>query len=383
MDFNLTEEQALIKKTAGDIARDVLAPRAAELDRSYSFPRYGLDKLAETGMMGMVIPPPLGGAGTDTLSFLLATEELAKACPSTALVFVTHVAASLGILVGGKEDTKRKLLPQLARGEKLAAFAATETGSGSNPLAVTTTARTQSEHYAINGSKVFITSGGEADAYVVLARTSDAPGPAGLSALLVEKGTPGFTFGRRDERMGLNGTSSRELFFDNCLVPRENLLGQEGGYLPLGMAIAGLGALGAAAMAVGIAQAALDASIQHGKERLMGGQPIGNFQGVQFLVSEMSATVNAGRAFLYWAAFLRDNPPPGPPVFALKAKLFCTEMAVEVAHKALQVHGGQGYTRDLPIERYYRDARGLTLHFSPSEPLKETIGRLLMGLMPM
>lgn len=381
MDFTLTSEQQMLRQTVREIAQRELASRAAEIDRTASFPREGLQKLAEAGMWGVLLPPAVGGGGGNSLSFVLATEEIAKACASTALVFVTHVIASFGVLIGGQNLVKQKHLPALARGEKLASFAATESGSGANPLGIQTSARAQDTIYVVNGAKVFITSGGEADLYLTVGRTSNAPGFMGLSLLAIEKGSPGFSFGRQDIRMGLNGSSPRELLFADCQVPKENLLGAEGGYLPLGMAIGALGTLGAAAIALGLSQAALEASIRHGKSRVILGQPIGNYQAIQFLVSEMSAAVDAMRAQLYWAAFVRDTSPP-PHLDCFKAKLFATETALEVTHKALQVHGGQGYTKDLPLERYYRDARGLTVHFTPTEMLKETIGRFLMGLMP-
>ena len=381
MDFNLNSDQQMLRQTLRQIAQKELAPRAANIDRTSAFPAEGLAKLAASGVLGLTLPAAVGGGGANSVSFVLAVEEVAKACASTALVFVTHAVASLGVLIGGQEPLKRRYLPALARGEKLAAFAATEAGSGANPVAIQTSARKQDDRYVVNGSKVFITSGGEADLYLTVVRTSDAPGPAGLSLLAVEKDSPGLSMGRKDDRMGLNGSSPREIVFQDCAVPVENLLGAEGGFMPLGMAMGGLGALGAAAMALGLSQAALEASISHARSRVVLKQPIGAYQGIQFLVSEMGAAVDAMRAHVYYAAFVRDTTPP-PHLDVFKAKLFATETALEVIDKGLQVHGGQGYTKDLPLERYYRDARGLTLHFSPSETLKETIGKFLLGLMP-
>ncbi len=278
---------------------------------------------------------------------------------------------------------KRPYLPAMARGEKLGAFAATESGCGANVFAVQTSARRRDDDtYLVQGSKVFITSGGEADVYLVVVRTSPAPGPAGLSLLLVDKGTPGLAVGRKDQRLGINGTSSSELFFENCPVPAENLLGQEGGYMMVGMPMIGLALLGAAAIAVGLAQAALEASIEHAKSRTVGGQPLGVYQGVQFNISEMSTQVQAARLLLHEAAQARDRGPSPLPILPFQAKLFATEMAVEVTNRALQIHGGQGYTRDFPVERYFRDARGLTLHFSPSEMIKEVLGKMLLGMFP-
>ncbi|MBI4331523.1 MAG: acyl-CoA dehydrogenase family protein [Chloroflexi bacterium] len=380
--MELTVEQKQIQATAREIARKELAPRAEALDREFGFPREGLRGLAGAGMMGMTLPAALGGAGLDTVSFVAAVEELARACASTALVYVTHAVACSGILVGGKGSAKGQYLPAMARGEKLGAFAATEAGCGANVFAATTSAKRQGEHYLVSGSKVFTTSAGEADVYVTAVRTSPAPGPAGLSLVVVDKGAAGLSFGRKDRRLGFNGTSSGEVFLDACAVPEANLLGQEGGYMMVAMPMVGLALIGAGAMAVGIAQAALDAAIAHAKSRTVGPQAIAAYQGVQFLISEMASQVEAARCLVVEAARARDRGPSPLPVLPFEAKLFATEMAARVTDRALQVHGGQGYTRDLPVERLFRDARGLTLHFSPSEMLKEMLGKMLLGLFP-
>ncbi|MFQ5825772.1 MAG: acyl-CoA dehydrogenase family protein [Dehalococcoidia bacterium] len=382
MDLNLTEEQKMIRETAHDLALLELGPRAEEADGYYLFPWDGVRQLAEAGLMGMLLPPPYGGSGADTLSFVLAAEELAQGCANTALVFVTHVAASRGVLIGGQDPLKGELLPLLAKGEKLLGFAATEADSGANPIAIQTTAKLDGDHYVVNGSKIYITGVEEMHYYLTVLRTAPGPGPAGLSALIIEKDIPGFSTGRKFLRLGMNGTASGELFFADCSVPRGHLVGEEGNYLPLGFAVGTVAVLGASAIAVGLAQAALDATLQHGKQRVIAGQPLGNYQAVQLMVAEMSVAVEAARNLLYGAVFAVDNAPPGPPIAAMKAKLFCTEMALQVIDKALRVHGGQGYTKEFPLERYYRDARGLTLHFTPTEMLKAQLGQMLMGLMP-
>ena len=330
--------------------------------------------------MGMGVPPDFGGSKTDTLSYVLAIEQIAKACPSTAEIIACHVDASCAIAAGGTEDAKKQYLPSLASGEKLGAFAAAEPGSGCNPFNVETNARADGEHYLVNGSKIFITSGQEADVYVVVVRTNpEQPGPFGQSMLLMEKGSPGFSFGTRYERMGFRGTSPRELILEDCRVPKGNLLGAEGGFMGIQMAIGGGSQLGVAAISLGIAQVAVEAAIKYAKERLqVGQQPLTAYQAVKFILVEMSTAVDAARALLYRAAFALDSAPPGPPLDCFKAKLFATEMAVEVTNKALQIHGGTGYCCDLPIERYYRDARGLTLHALPTELLKDTIAMFLL-----
>lgn len=381
MDFNLTIEQKLIQQTANEIAQKELAPRAAETDRTYTFPWDGLRRLAAAGMLGMTVPLNYGGGSADTLSFVLATEEIAKACASTALIIVSHAAVCKCILTGGNEAQKKRFLPSLARGEKIGAFAVHEENSGAVASAIETMAVADGDYYIVNGSKIFITNAGEAEIFLVLVRTNKLKGPQGISLLVIEKGTPGFSLGVEYKKMGLNGVSSRELVFQGCRVPRENLLGREGeGLQIVANAIVGFGFLGAAAISLGIAQKALDASIKHGKRRVIAGQPIGAHQGIRYLIAEMSIAVDAARSLLYWTVSKSEDTSSYRIVDALKAKLFASEMAVEVTNKALQVHGGHGYSNDLPIERYYRDARGLTLHFKTSELLKEDIGKTLMML---
>ncbi|MFQ5712268.1 MAG: acyl-CoA dehydrogenase family protein [Candidatus Geothermarchaeales archaeon] len=381
MDFDLTSEQKLIQQTAREIAQRELAPKAADVDRDATFPWDGIRKLAEAGIMGAAVPTAYGGAGVDVLSFVLTIEEIAKACASTALITVSHAAVCESILVGGNKAQKEMFLPPLTRGEKLGSFAVHEANSGVIASAIETTAVVQGDDYVVNGSKIFNTGGGEAECYLVLVRTDRSKGPQGISTLIIEKGTPGFSFGEKDVRMGFNGVSSRELVFQDCRVPMENLLGQEGGGLQIvAQAIVGFAFFGAAAISLGIAQAALDASIKHGKERIIAGRPIGTHQGIQYLLAEMGVSIDAARSLLYWTTSKRDNALSRRLIDAMKAKLYASEMAIDVASKALQIHGGHGYCRELPIERYFRDARGLTLHFKTSELLKEDIGKMLMGL---
>ncbi len=382
MDFNLSEEQKMLQSSVHEIAMLDISLRASDLDSYTLFPWEGLKALAEADLMGMMVPPPYGGAGSDIISFLIATQEIARYCANTALVFVTQHFCEMGLLAGGQEELKKQWLPALARGEKLAAFAATEADSGANVFATQTTAQAQGDAYAVNGTKVYITAADDADLYLTVVRTAPTPGPQGLSILAIEKETPGLSFGRKFIRMGLNGNSNGEIFLNDCRVPRANLVGSEGGYMPVFGAMSGVGLLGASAIAVGLAQAALEESISYGKQRLVAGQPLGNYQAVQFMVSEMSALVEAGQAALYQAGATHLSAAPGPPLHAMKAKLFTTEMAVRVTDLALQVHGGAGYTKEMVVERLYRDARGLTLHLGVTEPLKELLGRALMGLMP-
>jgi alkylation response protein AidB-like acyl-CoA dehydrogenase len=379
--LNLSKDQELVKETVRKVAQKELAPRAVEIDKIHSFVREGLKKLKEADVLGLTIPSEYDGMDMDTLSFVVAVEEIAKACGSTALSFVSHAICSYIILSFGNNAQKEKYLSAMAKGEKLGAFCVHESNCGSNALALETRAVLKRDDYIVNGSKIFITNAQEAEIYAVLVRTDSSKGPQGISMLLIEKDTEGFSFGRKEEKMGLNGTSSRELFFQDCRVPKENLLGKEReGLKPVGQAIIGFGFFGAAAISLGIAQAALDASIKHAKERVIAGNPIGANQLIQSLITEMSLGVDTTRTLLYSAASKRDTNPPSPIVDALKVKLYASEVAVDITNKALQVYGGHGYCRDFPIERYYRDARGLTLHFKTTELLKTDIGKILIGV---
>ena len=380
--MNLSNEQKMIQETSNKIAQQELAPRAAGVDREQIFPRYGLQKLAEAGFLGITVPEALGGGGSDTLSFVLFSEAIAQACASTALVSVTHSVVARALAVAGSDEQKKRFLPELVAGKKMAAFAVTEPGSGSNPFAIATKAGTDGDNFIVNGTKAFITGAEEAEVYLVILYTDQAKGPADLSALIIEKGTPGFSFGKKENSMGLRGTSDGELIFQDCKIGKANLLGEENGYLSVMPRFVGLALVGTAGISLGIAQSAVDAAVEHAKTREIAGQSIGQYQGVQYLIAEMNTALAAARALTYSAAQQMDGPPPPSPLPIYMAKLYTTEMAVDVTQKALQVHGGTGYSRELPLERYYRDARGLTLHFTPTEMLKGMLGKMLMGMPP-
>lgn len=378
--MNLTNEQKLIVKTANKIAEEILEPNIIPVDRESKFPYEGIKALSEAGFLGMTIPTKYGGSGADTTTFVLATEAIARACPSTALIFVTHSVVAQTLLVAGSDEIKNKYLPKMATGKILGAFAATEPGSGSEKLATATKASANGSSYAINGTKIYITGAGKADIYVVLARTSEATAPHQLTTFLVEKGTPGFTIGSIEDTMGLRGTSDGELIFENCMIPKSNMLGKEHGFLEILPMCLGLGLVGGAGMAVGIAQAALDAAVNHAKTREILGKPIANYQGLQFMIADMSTQLTAAKALTYYAAQQMDAPQPNSPFPIFMSKLFASETAIDIAHKSIQIHGGNGYSRELPLERYYRDARGLTIIFSPSESIKDLIGKMYLGL---
>lgn len=381
MNFNLNEKQELVRETVNKIAQKELVLRAAGVDIAGSFVWEGIKKLKEADILGIKIPSEYEGMEMDTLSFVLAIEEIANACASTALAVLSHSICSYIILCAGNDEQKKKYLPKMAKGEKLGAFCVHESNCGSNALALETKAVLKEDKYIVSGSKIFITNAQEAEIYAVLVRTDLSKGSQGISMLVIEKGTAGFSFGKKEEKMGLRGTSSRELFFQDCRIPKENLLGKEGeGLKVVGQAIIGFGFLGAAAISLGISQSALDASIKHAKERVIAGTPIGANQLIQSLITEMSLGVDTARAFLYSIVSRRDAGSTPPIVDALKVKLYASETAINVTDKALQIYGGHGYCREFPLERYYRDARGLALHFKTTELLRAEIGKNLIGL---
>jgi alkylation response protein AidB-like acyl-CoA dehydrogenase len=307
--------------------------------------------------------------------------EIARVCASTALVFVSHASVAKAIELAAGEAVKRRRLPAMLTCRSLGAFAVHETDSGSNAGAIKTEAKKNGDFYVVNGSKFFITSAGEADAYLVLVRTDPEKGPQGMSTLLIEKETPGLSFGRPEDKMGLRGTSSRQMFFNDCRIPVKNRVGGEGdGLQVIGKSVVGWGFYGAAAISVGIAKAAVEASVRHAGERTIAGQPIGIHQAVQIMLSDMILGSESAEAYLAACAAQADADSATTAQNGFKAKLHASETAIEVTNKAIQVLGGHGYCRDYIVERLFRDARGLTLHFKTSEWLRQDIAKAALGL---
>jgi len=363
------------------IAKERIAPRAGERDKNGVFPREAMQVLGECGILGMVVAENLGGAGASRAALASVTSELGRACASTALVALSHLIAEKAVETAATDLIKDQWLPRMVSGQALGAFAVHEANSGSNAGAITTTARKDGDHYIVNGSKFFITSAGEADLYLVLVRTDPGMGPQGMSALLIEKGAHGLSFGNPEDKMGLRSSSSREMIFTDCCVPVGNLLGIEGGGLQvIGQSVIGWGFLGAAGISVGLAQAAVDLAVHHAGERTIAGQPIGVHQAVQSIISDMIVRSEAAGALLISCAGKADASPTSAIINGFKAKLFASETAVEVTNKAIQVMGGHGYCRDYIVERLFRDARGLMLHFKTSEWLRQDVAKAALGL---
>ncbi len=370
-----------IRKLAEKIATEKLAPRASEIDQNRIFPWENIRILGEAGFLRLIISEEEGGLGFGRVCFASVVKEIAKACASTALVYVTHSIVTKAIELAGSAPNKKKWLPEMLKGKTLGAFAVHEPGCGSNAGAITTRAKKNGDAYIVNGSKFFITSAGEATIYMVLVRTDPEKGSQGISALLIEKETPGLSFGRPENKMGLTSTSSREMFFSDCRVPVENPVGKEGeGTQIIGKTVIGWGFFGAAAISTGIAKLATELAIKHAKERTIAGQPIAVHQAVQFMITDMILETEAAEALLTTCATQADLNPDTAILNGLKAKLFPSEKAVDVTNKAIQVLGGHGYCQEYIVERLFRDARGLMLHFKTSEWLRQDIAKAVTGI---
>jgi butyryl-CoA dehydrogenase len=375
MDFELTDDQQLIRDAVREFADAEVAPIAAELDRDHRFPYELLPRLAEMNLMGMPYPEKEGGAGADYVSYVIAVEELSRACASTAVVLSAHSSlATWPVYKFGTEAQHDKYLHDMTSGRRLGAFALTEPAAGTDAAAGTCTAMLHADEYALNGSKMFITNAPYADIYVVFAKTDVERGARGISAFIVEKDTPGFTVGEAEHKLGIRGSSTPPIYFSDCRVPRDALLGTEGEGFKIAMATLDGGRIGIAAQALGIAQAALDASVAYAKERVQFGKPIATLQAIQWMIADMATEIDAARLLVYRAASCMDNGRPYSTEGAM-AKLFASEVATRVAGKAIQIHGGYGYTESYPVERNYRDAKITEIYEGTSEVQRMVIAR--------
>lgn len=375
MDFELTDEQQLIRDAVREFAETEVTPIAAELDRDHRFPYELLPKLAEMNLMGMPYPEKEGGAGADYVSYVIAIEEISRACASTGIIVSAHTSlATWPIFKFGTQTQKDQYLQDMASGRRLGAFALTEPGAGTDAGAGTATATLHADGYALNGSKMFITNAPYADVYVVFAKTDPERGARGMSAFIVEKDTPGFSVGEAEHKLGIRGSSTPPIYFADCRIGKDALLGGEGDGFKIAMQTLDGGRIGVSAQALGIAQAALDASIAYAKERVQFGKPIANLQAIQWMIADMAMEIDAARLLVYRAASCVDNGRPYSTEGAM-AKLFASETATRVAGKAIQIHGGYGYTESYPVERNYRDAKITELYEGTSEVQRMVIAR--------
>ncbi len=378
MDFSTDKEHALLAEMYKAFAEAEVKPLAKEIDEKELFPEETVRKMARYGMMGIPFPKEYGGAGGDNLAYIQAVEALSKVCGTTGVILSAHTSlCAAPIYEYGTEEQKRKYLLPLARGEKLGAFGLTEPNAGTDAAGQQTTAEAKDDHWLLNGSKLFITNAGPAETYIVLAMTDKSKGTRGISAFIVEKGMPGFTIGKKEEKMGIRGSSTCELVFENVKLPKENLLGKEGGGFGLAMKTLDGGRIGIAAQALGLAQGAIDETVAYVKERKQFGKAIAEFQNTQFQLADMQAKTDAARLLVYRAAFLKDRKLPYS-VEAATAKLFASETAMEVTTKAVQLHGGYGYTREYPVERMMRDAKITEIYEGTSEVQRMVISAAML-----
>lgn len=365
--FTLTEEQELIRKTAREFALQYCAPIAVEIDDEAKWPTESVAGMAELGLLGIPFPEEYGGAGADTLSYILAVEEISRACASTGVILSAHTSlATWPIYHFGSEENKQKYLPKMCSGEWLGAFCLTEAGAGTDAASQTTTAELDGDHYVLNGSKVFITNGDKADVFVVFAMTDKSKGTKGITAFIVEKSYPGVSVGKHERKMGIRGAHTTEILFNNVRVPVSNRLAQEGQGFKVAMMTLDGGRIGIAAQALGIAQASLDEAVKWAKERQQFGKPIAANQAIQFMVADMATQVEAARFLVYHAATLKDEGKPYSKEAAM-AKLFAAETAMQQSIKAVQIHGGIGYIKGTTVERLMRDAKITEIYEGTSE----------------
>jgi len=368
----------MMRKMVRDFAEKEVAPSTAERDEKEEFSREIFAKMADLGLTGIPWPEEYNGAGADNVSYAIAVEELSRVCASTGVTLSVQVSlAGFPIYKFGTEEQKQKFLVPLAEGSKIGAFGLTEPMAGTDAGSARTTAVPDGDHYVLNGSKVFITNAGEAEIYVVFASTDRTKGHKGLSAFIVEKGTPGFSFGKKEKKLGIRSSITMELIFENCRIPKENLLGREGEGFKIAMATLDGGRIGIAAQALGIAQGALEQAVNYSKERQQFGQPISNFQAIQFKLADMATRVEASRLLVYKAAHLEDQGQPYSKAAAM-AKLFASETAMEVTTEAVQIFGGYGYSREYPVERMMRDAKITQIYEGTSEVQRMVIAAGLL-----
>ena len=380
MNFQLTKEQEFVRKMVREFAETEVEPIAADIDKEHRFPVETVEKMAKYGMMGIPFPKEYGGAGGDEVAYAITVEELARVCGSTAVIVSAHTSLCCWpIYKFGTEDQKKKYLPDLLAGKTLGAFGLTEPNAGTDAAGQQTRADLDGDEYVLNGAKVFITNGGYADIFVVMAMTDKSKGTrGGISAFIVEKGDPGFSIGKTEDKMGIHGSSTTELIFQNCRIPKDRLLAKVGQGFKVAMSTLDGGRIGIASQALGLAQGAFDVTVEYMKSRKQFGRRLSQFQALQFEMAEMKTRIEAARLLVYKAAFLEDAGADYGEAAAM-AKLFAAETAMAVTTKCVQFHGGYGYTADYPVERMMRDAKITEIYEGTSEVQKIVIAARTFG----
>ncbi len=378
MNFQLTKEQEFVQKMVRNFAKTEVEPLAADIDQEHRFPTETVEKMAKYGLMGIPFPTKYGGAGGDEVSYAITVEELAKVCASTAVIVSAHTSLCCWpIYAHGNEEQKMKYLPELLSGRKLGAFGLTEPNAGTDASGQQTRAELDGDEWVINGAKCFITNGGYADVFIVMAMTDKSQGNRGISAFIVEKNDPGFSIGKTEDKMGISASSTTELIFQNCRIPKDRLLGQLGKGFKVAMSTLDGGRIGIASQALGIAEGALDVTVEYMKQRKQFGKKLSQMQALQFEVANLATQIEAAKLLVYKAAFCEDKGLPyGVP--AAMAKLFAAETAMNVTTKCVQLHGGYGYTKDYPVERMMRDAKITEIYEGTSEVQRMVIAASLL-----
>ncbi len=374
MNYLLTDEQKMIKDLAHKIAEEKIRPVAAEYDKTEKFPWEVIKVIAESDLFGLFIPEEYGGMGVSVMNLCLATEELSRACGGIAVCYAASALGTFPIVLYGNDAQKKKYLPDLAKGKKLAAFGLTEPEAGSDAGSIKTTARKEGNYYILNGTKHFITNGGDAETYSVVAITDKSKGARGASAFIVEKGTKGFTFGKKEDKMGIRASSTMELIFNDCKVPAENLLAKEGMGFIVTMRTFDMSRPGVAAQALGIAQGALELAAKYTRQRKQFDKPISSLQGIQWMIADMATELEAARALVYSCARAIDAGDKDVGAASAMAKLFASDVAFRVCDNAIQIHGGYGYMKDYPVEKYLRDAKITQIYEGTNQIQRNIIG---------
>lgn len=379
MQLTWTEEQQMMREMVRDFAQNEIAPIVEKMDETDEFPQDVIRKMGALGLMGIPIPEQWGGSGADFISYIIAINELSKVSATVGVILSVHTSVGTNpILYFGNDDQKKKYVPKLATGEYLGAFALTEPSAGSDAASLRTTAQKQGDKYILNGSKIFITNGGYADTYITFAVTDKEKGSRGISAFIVDKDTPGLSVGKKEAKMGLNGSSTTELIFENAEVPAENLLGEEGQGFKIAMSNLNVGRIGIAAQALGISEAALELSATYAKERKQFGKPIGLQQGMSFKMADMATQVEAAKLLTYRAANLHQIGQSDIKASSM-AKMFSSDTAMKVTTEAIQVFGGYGYTKEYPVERLFRDAKITQIYEGTNQIQRVVIGKQLLS----
>ncbi|MBR0127926.1 MAG: acyl-CoA dehydrogenase [Firmicutes bacterium] len=379
MNFSLTKEQEFVRKMVRDFAETEVEPLAADIDAEHRFPEETVEKMAQYGLLGVPFPTQYGGAGGDHISYAITVEELSKKCASTGVICSAHTSLCCWpIFNWGTEEQRQKYLPDLLSGKKLGAFGLTEPNAGTDASGQQTRAEDCGDYWLLNGAKVFITNGGYADVFVVMAMTDKSKGNHGISAFIVEKGDEGFSIGKTEDKMGICASSTTELIFQNCKIPKDRLLAEIGEGFKVAMSTLDGGRIGIASQALGIAQGALDVTVEYMKARKQFGKSLSKFQALQFVVAELATQIEAARLLVYRAADMKDKHLPYGPAAAM-AKYFAAETAMHVTTKCVQLHGGYGYTKDYPVERMMRDAKITEIYEGTTEVQKMVIAASVLG----